>query len=954
MGISEKQQYVEFETLLEHFESSWNESSYLEIRSMADQVTTCSVTNAECKRQLLTLDLSLRMGRNCGVNISDYSDNLALDSDEIAFLYRELYSLLNLHSDEVIRISDYISRVPDNLVSRVARELPEPSRFKLVSLIGQGGMGYVYQAWDRELGRMVALKSLIHHGKSKNHEELLVREVKITASLEHPAVLPIYGYGKSSEGSYGYAMRLLACGSLPIHASTKVTTFAELIESVRSKVVSDWRCLEARDLLQRFRLVCSAIDYAHQKGIVHNDIKPHNILILGDETFVSDWGLADWIEQSSVPSEFQEYTTRFGSIDYMSPEKQSGQSATFKDDIYSLGATFHFLLTGTPHNIETSGHINRTIACPAALRAVCKQAMAKSPALRYESAMELSKEIERWLADGPVHAYRESIFNRLIRLSRRHSRNIVFGLFAMAGMLIVAFWFSYLLYLESNRATQSASRAVQAEKMQRELRIMSETNLEKAEHLQEVLLSSIRFSDPYGKFGPQLPMRQFLDQVRRSINERSDLSDDTKFETLLALGEMNSSLNSDKEAQDCLEAALRNIENRPESSPLELARVYFALGMLRLGTSELNFLEKARGLLETHVSTDHPLLARTIGEISWRKHLTNEQNSDTLMFASVVPILGGNVTIDEVRRMYYRYLSEIRKTWLEGKRIESQRIVREAAKPALNNELFSGLVPSALKAIAIKQVAQNNAVVAEPILREAIAICEDKMGHNKNYYELQFDLALYYFNQGRFNDANAVLQSLIGELSTKDVGTKLLLGYAYCLAAQLKENEAEDLPALSLYLQCLPLIEAVQGSHHRNTLFALRRVAALNNQMGEFKDTMQQLEPRLLRIDSQQASEAEIAELKAAYTLALHHVTLAENHYYQAFLATGELSLDDYEMPESTNALLTVVSAHVHINWKSKRVNSDNLSRAKKLIWVHESLPASMQSIIQTVLHPDL
>jgi hypothetical protein len=117
---------------------------------------------------------------------------------------------------------------------------------------------------------------------------------------------------------------------------------------------------------------------------------------------------------------------------------------------------------------------------------------------------------------------------------------------------------------------------------------------------------------------------------------------------------------------------------------------------------------------------------------------------------------------------------------------------------------------------------------------------------------------------------------------------------------------------------------------------------------------MQQLEPRLLRIDSQQASEAEIAELKAAYTLALHHVTLAENHYYQAFLATGELSLDDYEMPESTNALLTVVSAHVHINWKSKRVNSDNLSRAKKLIWVHESLPASMQSIIQTVLHPDL
>ncbi len=306
---------------------------------------------------------------------------------------------------------------------------------------------------------MRALKEIQEkHADNPDSRSRFVAEAEITGQLEHPGIVPVYGLGHYGDGRPFYAMRFIRGDSLQ-------EVIQRFHQAEGPKRDPGERSVELRQLLGRFVDVCNALAYAHSRGVLHRDLKPGNIM-LGPygETLVVDWGLAKPLvgakaeagspEGPVKPSAASGYALTqagqaVGTPPYMSPEQAAGRldQLGFASDVSSLGATLYCLLTGrAPFEERELGkllqqvqrgefppprQINRHV--PAALEAICTTAMALRPADRYASPRALAKDVERWLADEPVSAYREPWTVRLARWRRRHKT-----LVTVAAVLLLA------------------------------------------------------------------------------------------------------------------------------------------------------------------------------------------------------------------------------------------------------------------------------------------------------------------------------------------------------------------------------------------------------------------------------------------------------------------------------------------------------------------------------------
>jgi tetratricopeptide (TPR) repeat protein/tRNA A-37 threonylcarbamoyl transferase component Bud32 len=329
-------------------------------------------------------------------------------------------------------------------------EGPEPAlgqqdRYRIVHLHAQGGLGEVFVAQDVELNRQVALKRMQErYQKDPDSRRRFLQETEITARLEHPGVVPVYGLVQDAGGNPCYAMRFIRGESL----EDAIHRFHDADKPGRD---TGERSLALRHLLSRFVAICNAVGYAHSRGILHRDLKPGNVM-LGryGETLVVDWGLAKPIARDDSARAGGEATltpasasgdsaTRIGEAmgtpSYMSPEQARGQWEQVgpASDIYSLGTILYALLTGKPpfaaadvrEKLERvkRGDFLRPGAvkpCPPALEAVCVKAMALQAQQRYPTALELAADVEHWLADEPVQAWPEPWTRRVRRWVQRH------------------------------------------------------------------------------------------------------------------------------------------------------------------------------------------------------------------------------------------------------------------------------------------------------------------------------------------------------------------------------------------------------------------------------------------------------------------------------------------------------------------------------------------------------
>ncbi len=352
-----------------------------------------------------------------------------------------------------------------------AEDLSFDSRYEMLLQVGEGAMGQVFLAQDKDLLRKVAYKRL--HSQVKISPEVLarfVREIQITAQLEHPNVVPVYNLEKTPAG-WAYAMKLVFG-----------KTLKEYFQEARTAYKSDLDLPEAYSIvamLDIFLKICEAMDFAHERGVVHRDLKPSNIMIgRYGEVYVMDWGIARVMsaadpQQKTVElSESEQDTEAFfeatqigkilGTPRYLSPEQAAAKNNQLdgRSDLLTLGLILQELVTLKPayHAKSLTDLLKRVLTVdrlpieafdpnrPVAreLIAIITKATALKPEQRYARVGDLAADIRRYLRGQAVYAQPDSFLQARLRWMRQHlllSATVLMGiLITLAVMTIGTFW----------------------------------------------------------------------------------------------------------------------------------------------------------------------------------------------------------------------------------------------------------------------------------------------------------------------------------------------------------------------------------------------------------------------------------------------------------------------------------------------------------------------------------
>jgi hypothetical protein len=324
----------------------------------------------------------------------------------------------------------------------------ESERYRIGRELARGGMGAIHEATDVRLSRTVAVKRLLT--RSGRGDARLRREALITASLQHPAIVPVFDIGELADRSPFYAMKLVDGTSLDL-AITRAPT------------------LEARlALLPHAVTAVEAVAYAHSRGIVHRDLKPHNVLVGAfGETVVVDWGLAKQVyaadETVTVGVSSDEIHTRLGTVmgtpAYMPPEQAAGAVVDARADVYALGAMLYHLLTGkrphdTPRLLRSEPHL------PIDLVTIVEKAMATAPSERYRTAQEMAADLRNFQTGQLVGAHRYTTWQLFRRAIARHPVAVSFG--ALAAVALVSALAVFIARQARVREVRQTKRALDA------------------------------------------------------------------------------------------------------------------------------------------------------------------------------------------------------------------------------------------------------------------------------------------------------------------------------------------------------------------------------------------------------------------------------------------------------------------------------------------------------------
>ena len=237
----------------------------------------------------------------------------------------------------------------------------EIAGYRIEELIARGGMGVVYRATHLGLDRPVALKVIARElVDRRGFRERFLRESRLAARLEHPAVVPVYD-SREVDGELIVAMRLIKGGDL-------------------RKLIDREGPLSPHRALNYLAQVADALDAAHAAGIVHRDVKPHNILVEGDRAYLSDFGLAKAVDESGAASS----ASVVGTAQYMSPEQWRGDSIGPAADVYSLGCVLYEAVTGIAPFQRAEAETEPQM--PQGVEEAIRRAVAKEPAERYRTA----------------------------------------------------------------------------------------------------------------------------------------------------------------------------------------------------------------------------------------------------------------------------------------------------------------------------------------------------------------------------------------------------------------------------------------------------------------------------------------------------------------------------------------------------------------------------------------
>ena len=346
---------------------------------------------------------------------------------------------------------------------------PLEEAYERAEEVGAGGQARLYRGVDLHLHRQVAVKSLREEqGKDPELRGKFVSEAMITAQLDHPAIVPVHSIHRDKDGNLHLAMKLIH--GRPFQGY--LTDLARHYEREGFSASEEQRSLNYR--LEVFLSICDALEYAHNRNIMHCDLKPENIMI-GEyhEAYLMDWGLARRINDPKFdPKAWESPSVITGTPRFLSPEAVNGEHCDQRADIYAMGLILYEVVTlqygypGDDHR-ELINRIRRGemrpvthrfgYPIPVDLRKIILKATAWDKEKRYQAVGDLSADVRKFIRGDEVSANPDGFFGRFARWGYRHRRFMLVATLIMVALGAVAVSFTLYKQVQSEKTEKVRS-----------------------------------------------------------------------------------------------------------------------------------------------------------------------------------------------------------------------------------------------------------------------------------------------------------------------------------------------------------------------------------------------------------------------------------------------------------------------------------------------------------------
>jgi serine/threonine-protein kinase len=746
-----------------------------------------------------------------------------------------------------------VATAAHELIGRDATYSPPPSAgqfgpYRIIKLLGEGGMGVVYLAERDDLGSLAAIKILRDAWLSPARRVRFASEQRTLAQLNHPSIARLYDADTLHDGTPWFVMEYVEGVPLTDYCQTHAATIA------------------AR--LRIFRDVCEAVQHAHRNFVVHRDLKPSNILVTADgQAKLVDFGIAKQIETWDVPVDQTRTGLRLMTPAYAAPEQIHGGAIGVHTDVYSLGVILYELVVGrlpfdfsnrTPGEIEaiiaeheperpsgaaarmaylssTNAHVRTASKAQwADLDVLCLTAMHKDPQRRYLTVDALIRDLDHYARGEPLEARADSIRYRLGKFVRRNWRAVSAASLVFAVVVGLVAFYTARLRTARNEAVSEAARA---------------------QRIQRFTLDLFEGGDK--EAGPADSLR-VMTLLERGLREAHSLDADpaAQAELYATLGGIYQKLGNLERADSLLRAALARGESLAGANDVDVAMSRIAIGQLRVDQAKFEEAEQLiRGgltVLHRTLPSTHPDVAR--GNLALGRVLRERGKYD-----AAVPVLGDAVraysassanTPDLAASL--SALADVH--YYAGHFDVSDSLNRRVL--AMSRQLYGERHPAVaeiLMNLGASQIDRGNYLEAERFDREALAIMRAFYGDN--HYETAASLthlgrALTF--QNRFDEATAVLtqalairERVYGKVHPSVASTVNELGNI--ASKQERYDDAER-----YFRRLLDIYHAVYGDKHYLLGIATSNLATVYNNRKDYRRAEQMFREAVQRFTDSQ------------------------------------------------------------------------------------------------------